>query len=71
MKIVRIAMPNSEPYEIGFHYNRHKLHGIKLIQKNGQMAYIDWYQLLDKDGNVFAEVNSMYVESIYYESEDE
>ena len=64
-------MPNSPPYEIGFHYNRHKLHAIKLTQKNGQMAYIDWYQLLDKDGNIFAEVNSMYVESIYYESEDE
>jgi hypothetical protein len=74
-KIIKLGTPTLE-YEVGRRYpcdpEERTIASIERIQKTGEMAYVDWFQVKDKDGNLIGEIRGGSLVSILYsKNEDE
>ena len=66
--IVKLSTVNNKTYSVGSETNLNFVaKHICEIEKNGQMAYVVWYQILDYKGRARVEINSAHVVAVTYE----
>jgi hypothetical protein len=73
-KILGVVISQGPPLYLGYKYGRdplsRKIVEIKEVEKYGEMAYVSWYALIDKDGATIAELRGGNLESIIYDKEE-
>jgi hypothetical protein len=72
-KIVSISIQQGAESNLNFNVGGyitagrpHKIKEINEIFKHGEMAHVEWYEIVDSKDNVVAEVNGKHVTIIYY-----
>ena len=66
-----LVYPNNYYYISGDDDYGDGINEIKEISKNGEMAYVNWYQIINIYGKVSMEINGKFVIKIIYDKESE